>query len=164
MWSQPFRAQEFIQLHNWRHANYSLNNTCCYRIPWQTERRCRTASYRGVGQLFELNWTDGFYLNATFLKGIWAQHSDTRIKFKFRPVETNFSQNERMDRATSSRAEGWDNLQSAVRHNGKLGEFFPVERGVAQGCILSPLLFAIYLDDRLVSLRAERFNNGIITN
>jgi hypothetical protein len=50
--------------------------------------------------------------------------------------------------------------QSAVRHNGKLGEVFPVER-VAQGCILSPLLFAIDLDDFLISLRKERFGNEI---
>jgi hypothetical protein len=31
--------------------------------------------------------------------------------------------------------------QAAVKHNGKVGEFFSVGKGVAQGCILSPLLF-----------------------
>ena len=33
--------------------------------------------------------------------------------------------------------------------NGKLGEQFDVTRGVAQGCVLSPIFFDIYIDDLL---------------
>ena len=58
----------------------------------------------------------------------------------------------------------YERSQSAVRHEGRTGEFFNVERGVAQGCILSPLLFAIYLDDLLISLQKLQFENGIVAN
>jgi exonuclease III len=54
--------------------------------------------------------------------------------------------------------------QSAVRHCGQLGNYFKVEKGVAQGCILSPLLFAIYLDDLLTSLQEVRVGEGILTS
>jgi len=37
--------------------------------------------------------------------------------------------------------------------NGELGESFIVSKGVAQGCVLSPLFFAIYIDDLLEELR-----------
>jgi len=40
-----------------------------------------------------------------------------------------------------------------VRWNGKLGTAFPILCGVRQGGILSPFLFAIYVDDLISSLR-----------
>ena len=33
--------------------------------------------------------------------------------------------------------------------NGELGEPFAVNRGLAQGCVLSPLLFTIFINDLL---------------
>ena len=39
------------------------------------------------------------------------------------------------------------NVTSAVRVNGFLTDCFPVDIGVKQGCLLSPLLFALFVDD-----------------
>ena len=35
----------------------------------------------------------------------------------------------------------------ALLHNGKISDAFSTNSGVRQGCLLSPLLFAIVLDD-----------------
>ena len=47
----------------------------------------------------------------------------------------------------------YSRLSCMVRWNGKLGTAFPVLCGVRQGGILSPFLFAIYVDDLISSLR-----------
>ena len=44
---------------------------------------------------------------------------------------------------------------SAVLFKGELGEFFPATVGVRQGCILSPVLFNIFL----VRMRQEALSN-----
>eukprot|EP00732_Lithocolla_globosa_P001538 Lithocolla_globosa_v1_NODE_782_length_3286_cov_3.792634.p1 type:complete len:976 gc:universal NODE_782_length_3286_cov_3.792634:2974-47(-) len=43
---------------------------------------------------------------------------------------------------------------SAVRLNGMLTDWFPIEKGVKQGCLLSPLLFALYVNDLIIELNA----------
>jgi len=40
----------------------------------------------------------------------------------------------------------YNNVTSCVLHNGFASEFFPVERGVRQGCPLSGLLFVIGIE------------------
>ena len=39
--------------------------------------------------------------------------------------------------------------------NNHLSEWFDVENGVKQGCILSPTLFAMYIDDLVEQLRTK---------
>ena len=41
----------------------------------------------------------------------------------------------------------YDNVECAVRLNGSLSKWFKVPNGVKQGCVLSPSLFAIFLND-----------------
>ena len=40
--------------------------------------------------------------------------------------------------------------------NGVMGKTFPITRGVAQGCALSPLFFTIYIDDLLQRFRESQ--------
>ena len=44
---------------------------------------------------------------------------------------------------------------SRIEINGRLGRRFKVDKGLAQGCVLSPLLFTIYIDDLLRKLEAS---------
>ena len=41
----------------------------------------------------------------------------------------------------------YQNLKSCVRANNGLRNFFSYTRGVRQGCLLSPLLFSLFLND-----------------
>ena len=41
----------------------------------------------------------------------------------------------------------YSHVNSAVRINGYHTDWFPVDLGVKQGCLLSPLLFAIFIND-----------------
>jgi hypothetical protein len=41
----------------------------------------------------------------------------------------------------------YKDIQCAVRVNGILSDYFSVNNGVKQGCVLSPTLFSIYVDD-----------------
>ena len=41
----------------------------------------------------------------------------------------------------------YDKVKSCVRGNDNLTDIFPCNRGVRQGCLLSPVLFALYLND-----------------
>ena len=47
----------------------------------------------------------------------------------------------------------YTNATARMYINGVLGKRFQVTSGVAQGCVLSPFLFTVYIDDLLVELR-----------
>ncbi len=49
----------------------------------------------------------------------------------------------------------FENRKSQVRVNEKMSKKFPVGRGVAQGCPMSPLFFNIYVNDLIEKIRAE---------
>ena len=91
-----------------------------------------------------------------FRKAFDSLHVDTLIsKLKGRGITGNMLE---------IIASMYQRSQSAIKYHGKLGKFFPVERGVAQGCILSPLLFAIYLDDLLITLQKQKPDDSSYTN
>ena len=48
----------------------------------------------------------------------------------------------------------YENVKCCVRINGSLTDWFPVDIGVKQGCILSPILFAMYINDLTLAIKA----------
>ena len=59
--------------------------------------------------------------------------------------------------AAVSSAYRYSQLQCCVRWQNKLGDSFPVLCGVRQEGVLSPCLFAIYVDDLISLLRISRY-------
>ena len=53
-----------------------------------------------------------------------------------------------------------NHMQVSVRYNGSISKAFPVTRGVKQGCVLAPTLFAIYFSALL--LRAFPSTSGVL--
>ena len=54
----------------------------------------------------------------------------------------------------------YTDVHSAVSVNGFLTEFFPVTRGVRQGCPLSPLLYVLVMESLASAVRADIHING----
>ena len=53
----------------------------------------------------------------------------------------------------------YENVECAVRINGELSSWFGVNNGVKQGCLLSPTLFAVYLNDLAEGING--LNHGV---
>jgi hypothetical protein len=53
--------------------------------------------------------------------------------------------------------------ESTIRLGGALGytEFFSIETGVRQGCILSPLLYSLFINDAAMELKANHSDCGV---
>jgi len=53
--------------------------------------------------------------------------------------------------------------ESTIRLGGVLGytDFFPIETGVRQGCILSPLLYSLFINDVAIRLKEENNDCGV---
>jgi hypothetical protein len=56
----------------------------------------------------------------------------------------------------------YKDIQCRVRVNGNMTEYFRVQCGLTQGCLLSPFLFNMYINELCMELKA--LNNGIDIN
>ena len=56
----------------------------------------------------------------------------------------------------------YDKVKSCVRGNNSLTDIFPCSRGVRQGCLLSPVLFALYLNDLNRHIKAS--SKGVLVD
>ena len=55
----------------------------------------------------------------------------------------------------------YKNAQSAVIINGAIGKFFKTTVGVRQVCLLSPILFNIYLEE-IMRVALENYNGSVV--
>ena len=53
-------------------------------------------------------------------------------------------------------------MKSCVRGNDSLTDIFPCNKGVWQGCLLSPVLFALYLND--LNTHIKKYSQGVLIN
>lgn len=56
----------------------------------------------------------------------------------------------------------YENVKCCVRVNGSFTDWFPVDTGVKQGCILSPILFAMYINDLTIAIKV--LGKGVSTD
>lgn len=55
------------------------------------------------------------------------------------------------------------NLRSCVQNNGQYTEFFTCNVGTRQGCILSPMLFNLFINELVMDIKAKCLNGIFIT-
>lgn len=79
--------------------------------------------------------------------GLWKRLLDVGIRGKFWRVLKNL----------------YDVVQSCVLVGSQKSEWFEVEAGVRQGCILSPILFAIWIDGLAKALKAAKVKSVLPT-
>ncbi len=56
----------------------------------------------------------------------------------------------------------YEKVKSCVRGNDSLTDIFPCNKGVRQGCLLSPVLFALYLND--LNTHIKKYFQGVLIN
>ena len=56
----------------------------------------------------------------------------------------------------------YDKVKSCVRGNDSLTDIFPCNRGVRQGCLLSPVLFALYFND--LNRQIKESSQGVLVD
>jgi hypothetical protein len=78
-----------------------------------------------------------------FRAGLWQRIADEGVKGKMWRVLRSI----------------YETVESCVRINGNLTDWFPVETGVRQGCVLSPLLYALFINGLVKEINA--MNLGI---
>ena len=78
-----------------------------------------------------------------FRAGLWQRVADEGVKGKMWRVLRSI----------------YETVESCVRVDGCLTEWFPVETGVRQGCVLSPLLYALFINGLIKEINSK--NKGI---
>ena len=81
--------------------------------------------------------------DVVFREGLWKQLYNCGIKGKILNILMNL----------------YKDTKSTVKINNQYSEFFNIARGVRQGCVLSPLLFSIFIDGLVKEIK--KLNAGI---
>ena len=78
-----------------------------------------------------------------FRAGLWQRIADAGVKGKMWRVLKSI----------------YESVESCVMINGHLSDWFQIHAGVRQGCVLSPLLYALFINGLVVELNA--LNRGV---
>lgn len=107
---------------------YTLSDTILQRA---AERQLTYVFYLDVRKAFDSTWHDG----------MWSKLIDKGVSGKLWRTMRNM----------------YAKTRSCVLVNGIRTEYFPIQRGTAQGCTLSPLLFDIFVDGLLEAVEGAGF-------
>jgi exonuclease III len=112
---------------------YTLSETIRARV---AQRQHTYVFYLDIRKAFDSTWHDG----------LWAKLLDKGVGGKLWRTMRNM----------------YSKTQSRVLVNGVKTDYFPIRRGTAQGCTLSPLLFDVFVDGLLEAVEASGF--GVVAS